>query len=201
MEVGPKTRLGGRLRARRLSFESSPSTDTRTLEAFYDREFQRDLSIAVAVGVVATANDDSESTDPKVDASVTRTFGRGSSVVAGLRQDVSSSTGVSGATVDRGIYVSYRPSIRDERTEVRATAYYWLRRSALAATEPFETTTLETAESFGWRPRAGSFAVGAFHSYHDQNDLAGTSPGLATSYHSGGVYFRWEFQGAQGGRL
>lgn len=166
-------------------------TTTQSLSVVANRGFGRNARASIALGAVRSTTDGETTTDPSINASYTNTFERGSTLTTGIRQRVSGGSGVNSATLDRGAYVSLRPGQRASRFETDLTAYYWQRETLIAgATGRSEIKTLETSESFAWKPYRRHFALGAFHSYHDQTDVVGP---LDTSYHSGGAFFRWEF--------
>jgi hypothetical protein len=95
--------------------------------------------------------------------------------------------------------VSWRPGDRRERFEANVTLAYWDREEIFAG-GVFHVRSIQTAESFTWYPGRHGFALGAFHTYHDQSDEAGSAAGLETRYHSGGVFVRWEYRKTRGER-
>lgn len=202
IELDPATDLGARVRAQRLSFDTSPTTDTQAVELFFRHDSSRELSFSAQAGVVRSSSGPGsrDATDPKLGATVTRTFRRGTTLEGGVRQDVSNAAGVGTATLDRGAYLSVRPTDRTERFSTNVTFYYWRREAVDSTASGIDLETLEGVASLAWTPRAGFFAVGAFYSYHDQHDLSGIAGGIETSYGSGGVFFRWNFRGAKGVR-
>ena len=200
VELNPSSDLGVRVRARRLSFDVDPTTDTAAFELFFGHEFSREVSFSASLGAGRSSTGSFESTDPVYEATVTRTYRSGSALEGGVRQDVSNYSGVGTATLDRGAWFAVRPQTRSERFSTNVTLYYWRREAVDAAASSLDVETFEGIASLAWSPKGGVFALGGFYSYHDQNDLSGTGTGVDTSYGSGGFFFRWSFRGAQGVR-
>jgi hypothetical protein len=199
-ELNPSSDLGARVRARKLSFDVDPTTDTAAFELFFGHEFSRQTSMSASVGAVRSSTGSVESTEPTYEISATRTLRGGSALEGGARQGVSNYSGVETATLDRGAWFSVRPETRSERFSTHVTIYYWRREAVDAVSSTLDVETFEGIAALAWSPKGGAFAFGGFYSYHDQNDLSGSGTGVETSYGSGGFFFRWSFRGAQGVR-
>ena len=198
LEIDPTSRAGARIEGRNFDFETQPSADTESLTGFWTKDFSREAHLNVEAGAVRTNSAGDTSTKPRADIRYTRTFRNTSTLETGIRQDVSADTGVaSGPTADRGVYASWRPGDRAERFDASITVYYWNRQNAFDA-GLFHVQSFQTAESFAWYPGRHGFAVGAFHTYYDQSDPAGT--GLETSYNSEGVFIRYVYGKGRGAR-
>lgn len=198
VEIDPTSRAGARLEGRRFEFETQDSADSESLLGFWDKDFSRESRLEVEAGAVRTNGTNDTSTKPRADVRYTRTF-QASTLETGIRQDVSANTGVSGPTLDRGVYLSWLPRDRADRFDASISFYFWNRQDAFDA-GVFHVRSFQTAESFSWYPGRTGFALGAFHTYYDQSDPAGTTPGLETSYNSYGIFVRYVYGRGRGER-
>lgn len=210
-ETGRASSLGVRVRGQRLEVDATtpppPSVgleartlNAETLEGFYDVQFQRSTKLSLNLGAIRSVAEStpttpsSSSTDPKLDVNLTYTFQKGTVLYGGLRQDVSAGWGGGSATLDRGAFLSLSPGTRTQRIQTRLSTYYWRRKSLEAGLGSQDVGTFEGQAALAWQPGRGHFALGGFYSYHDQTDLGGVNPGLATRYSSGGFFVRWAFR-------
>jgi len=198
-ELAETSRAGVRIEGRKYDFETQEDSDSESLTGFWSKELGRATSLVIEVGAIRANTGDESEIAPRAHIVYDYAFQNTSTLEAGLRQDVSADTGVSGMTTDRGVYVTYRPGDRAERFDASITVYYWNREDVFDDAT-FHVRSFQAAESLAWYPGRGDFAVGAFHTYYDQSDVAGGTPGLDTSYHSGGVFARWTYGRNRGTR-
>ena len=178
-----------------LPLPPPPTTNTHLLDLAFDYELGPKAGLRAFVGIQSYDEDGGNSdTVPSFDFRVRREVTRGSNLLFGVKQGISTGTGRGGATQDYGGYVSwnYRPG-RNYR--VIANATYWHRERVGAAAQGSGNQGFRTLSRFEWTP-GEHVALGVFHSYVDQNGLT-TSAG-DTSYNTGGINVRWDIKGRSG---
>jgi hypothetical protein len=199
LELAEGSALGGALEARWFDLETQEGADTQSLFAFWNHDLDRSSRLTVEAGVERTNAGPGSTTSPRFDVRYAKTFANQTTLEAGARQDVAASSGAGGPTTDRGVYGTWRQGDRAGRLDGNVTVFFWNRQDVFDD-GVFHVKTLETAEALSWYPGRSDFAIGAFHSYYDQIDIAGANPGLETNYHRAGVFVRWEYGRSRGAR-
>jgi hypothetical protein len=172
-----------------------PTTNTHLLDLAFDYQLGPKTDMRAFVGIQSWDEEGGESdTVPNFDFRVRREVTRGSDLLFGVRQGISSGTGRGGATEDYGGYVSwnYRPG-RNYR--IIANATYWHRERVSGIDAGSGTQGFRTLSRLEWTP--GKYvALGVFHIYTDQNGLSASA--RDTNYNTGGINVRWDIRGRSG---
>lgn len=174
-----------------FAYENAPGVDVVSIGHTGSRQLSRDGTLNYAVGALRSDNDGVTNVAGSLNLGATWTLGARSSLAAGVRQGASAGDGTSGATLDRGGYVSWSfATPRGFNASVAAT--YWDRRNL---DDPSQSSTLPAAftvsDTFSWR-LGRFFRLGVFHSYQNQGS---NDPALETSYHSAGLNGTWILRG------
>jgi hypothetical protein len=157
--------------------------------------FGRFTSMTFNVGATRTTTGDFSSTNGTLLVSLSRALSENSRLNAGVRQSVSSGTGLQAATNDSGAWVSYAQSSPRNGLSWALDGADWYRK-AIPAPDVTSTSTgtLNVAGALGWR-FSRYLSLSAAYAYSYQNDQSDSSSGLDTSYASYGVFLRWTIRG------
>jgi hypothetical protein len=118
-----------------------------------------------------------------------------SSLNTGIRQSVTSGTGLQAATNDTGAWVSYTQSSPRLGLYGGLQGAYWLRKTLPTEnTSSMETQTLNLAGALGWRFTRFLSLSAAYAQYFQKEKTDSASP-LNTSYASYGLFLRWAIRG------
>jgi hypothetical protein len=174
---------------------SGTSVDVLSIGHTGSRQLSRDGSLSYAIGALRSDDGTNSNIAGSLVVGANWTLGPHAAIFTGVRQGASAGDGISGATLDRGGYVtwSYR---RPRGFGASVTAAYWDRQNLNDAAEGADPpSALTLSDTFSWRV-GRFFRVGLFHSYYNQSS---SDPLLETSYHSAGVSWTWVLRGDRGG--
>ncbi len=198
-QLSPRTSLGWRYRFQNLSFEDRPSARVHALEFTGAWRPGRVWKVELALGAqTASARGNiGQRSDIDPSAQLILTFERSeaSALSLGLRQTISSGTGLSAATRDRGGFLLWKGSTRRRRFAAEVAATHW-RRDPLFVSDTGGTKGSRFSESALWN-LGPHVSVGLYHQFVDQDRLAAAPEPLATRYHSWGTVVRWTSEGRQ----
>lgn len=175
-----------------ISLETLESTSVHGLYVIGSWVLGRNISGSLQVGAMNVEVQDDSTTELGLSGILERSLTRATALRAGVRQEVSQGIGVGGATLDRGGFLGWRFS-RERKVDATVNLGYWRRESLdLPGAVEGGTKALSASESIGWF-LTRHLNAGLFHSYTKQESLAAVDDLLATDYHSGGFFLRWEF--------
>lgn len=194
VQLSAMSDVGVRLVAQRLDVDRLSPVDTRSLEAFYNRQFRRAITLSAEAGRIRSDSGSRVGHDARFGVSAAYRFPLGTTVSGGALQDVSAGWGAKSPTRDRGVYLSLEPGRRSRRFKANVTAYSWRRDALDRSADVQDVDTREAIASFEWLPGRRRFGIGAFASYHDQQDVSRSNPALRITYASGGISFRYTFR-------
>lgn len=180
-----------------FAYEVGSGVDVVSFGHTGSRRFSREGSMSYAVG--ALRSDDGEQVDyaGSVNLAASWTLGPHSSLSCGVRQGASAGDGASGASLDRGGYLTWGYH-RPRGFGASVSAGYWDRSNLNddpLAPQPPSAFTL--SDSVSWS-LGRFFRFGLFHSYHNQSSDP-SDPSLETSYHTAGMSWTWILRGTRGG--
>jgi hypothetical protein len=174
-----------------------PAVDTgaTTLQVAGEHHFSEKMTMNYAAGASYTDSDLRSDTHFSADLSLHRQTSEFSELTAGARQSVGAGTGVGGPSLDRGAYVSYTLRAPRRGLEANVLAGFWQRDSAAINGPGAETITAwSSVETIGWAFNR-YISANLIHSFSDQKTEGSEPQVLNTSYHSYGVYLRWNMRG------
>ena len=181
-----------------FTYENLPSVDVVSIGTTGTRRFSREGTFTYAVGALRSDDSGSVNYAGSLNVGASWALGQYSSISTGARQGASAGDGVSGASLDRGAYVSWS-YLRPRGFNAAISAAYWDRQNLNDESGlPPPPSAFSISDSFSWR-LGRFFRLGVFHSYQRQSVPSGGDPGLATDYHSGGLSGTWILRGEREG--
>jgi hypothetical protein len=180
-------------------YDYSSGVDTRVVSLGFLGDFtvSRDMKLGFSVGAGRSTSRGASATRFAVDGRLTRTVGERSSLTAGVRQGISPGTGLSHATEDRGLFVSWRHT-RPRGFNAGALVGWWESETLGFGgdTSGVGTRALSTWESVGWAfgPR---FTLAVSHAFRRQQERGTVASGglEAEPYHDFGLVAVWNLVG------
>jgi hypothetical protein len=194
LNYSPQGSAGLAVLAQHFTYESLSSVDVVSIGHTGTRRFSREGSLNYAVGVLRSDDAGDTNVSGSLNLGASWTLGQYATISTGARQGASAGDGISGASLDRGGYVSWSYA-RPRGFNASISGAFWDRQNLNdASTAPDPPSAFTLSDSFSWRI-GRFFRLGVFHSYYDQSASSGADAGLETSYHTGGLSGTWILRG------
>jgi hypothetical protein len=193
-QVTEKSSVGLGLNFDTLMYATLPNVYVESFGLVGDYEISRSTTMTYAAGVSRTDSEGTNSTNFAGDLTISRSITEVSSLTAGIRQSVSSGSGLGGVSLDTGGYASYSHAAPRQGLSGSVLAGYWRRDPVAvgAAAASASTQTLNAGGSIAWnfnRFLALSFA----YAFSDQTSSDPAT--LDTRYSSYGLNLLWAIRG------